>query len=61
MNILTAMIGMCVILFTGTDCLGLGQFVHLRRTLLFFGLQKLDTFQMCQTCFVLEVWALLGI
>ena len=61
MNILTEMVGMFVILFTGRDCLGLGHYVHLRRTLLFLGLQKPVKFHMCQTYFVLEFWALLGI
>jgi len=57
MNIITAMIGVFVMLFASTDCLEL----HLRRTVMFLGLQKLVTFQMCQTCFVLEVWAPLRI
>jgi len=60
-NILTDMIAMFVILFTGRDCLELGQHVHLRRTLLFLGFLKLVTFQMCQTGFICEVWALWGI
>jgi hypothetical protein len=58
MNILTEIIGIFVILFTGRNCLGLGQYMHLRRILPFPWVPKLVTFQMCQTYFVSEVWAL---
>jgi len=42
MNVLTEMLAIFVILFTGRDCLGLGQYMHLRRNLLIPWVPKAD-------------------